>query len=253
MPANVGPVSLFIPCLVDTVYPEIGLAVGRLLRHLGFEVRYDARQTCCGQPAFNAGQWAEARRVASGWLDVFAGAGAVVCPSGSCTAMVRKFYATLFADDAPRRTQAEMAARNLYEFAEFLTRTGTVDRLSGTWKARVGFHNSCHNLRELRLHREHQRLLARVAGADVVEVAGEPVCCGFGGLFSAKFEPIAASMGKSRLDAFVALGVDLLVVNDPGCLMHLRQEARARQLPLPILHTAEFVAQSMGLLPQAPG
>ena len=237
-------ISLFIPCLVDQVYPEMGLAMVRVLERLGYDVSYDPRQLCCGQPAFNAGHRQESLTVASEFLEVFEDSETVVCPSGSCTAMVRNYYPALFRDD-PRQSRASRLGGKVWEFSEFLARQGDVGRISGSFPGRVGFHNSCHACHELHLRDEPLSLLSAITGCELVDVGGEPVCCGFGGLFSVKFDAIAASMARVRIDAYAEMGVDLLVSNDPGCIMHMRQECLARGVDLEICHVAEFLQRAM--------
>ncbi|HOE97386.1 MAG TPA: (Fe-S)-binding protein [Candidatus Sumerlaeota bacterium] len=244
-------VSVLIPCLVDQVYPEMGWAMVAVLRRLGYGVDYRRGQTCCGQPAFNAGHWGEARRVAGHCLEVFRGAERVVCPSGSCTAMLREFYAELFAGDA-REAEAAALAGRVEEFSEFLLREGAAGRLGARLPGRLGFHNSCHSRRELGQRDESRRVLEQLEGCEVVEPLGEPDCCGFGGLFSVKFAGIAGAMAQSRLARFHELGVARLAVNDPGCILHLRQEAERAGLALEIRHVAEWVAEALGVA-AAPG
>lgn len=239
-------VALFIPCLVDQVYPEMGMDMVRVLEHLGHEVSYDGRQTCCGQPAFNAGHREESLAVATTFMDVFDGSDTIVCPSGSCTAMVRNFFSVLFCDDE-RRERARALGGRVRELSEFLVSHGDVDRISGTFRGRIGFHNSCHAVRELGLHREPLSLLERISGCEIVTAGPEPVCCGFGGLFSVKFDAVAAAMAQSRIDVFVESGVDELVSNDPGCILHMRQECQARGIDLRIRHLVEFLAEAMAL------
>lgn len=248
MPDKSNDVSLFIPCLIDQVYPEMGFAMVDVLRALGFTVRYDDRQTCCGQPAFNAGHLAEARVVARHFVDVFGDAGTIVCPSGSCTAMVRNYYDELFAGEQEHGAADDLRGR-VFEFSEFLAKAGVAGKIDGHFDGRAGFHNSCHSFRELRLGQEPLDLLRRIEGCEVVLPDGDPVCCGFGGLFSVKFTSIAAAMAKSRLELFIEKNVDVLVSNDPGCIMHMRQEAKARGIDLPILHLAEFLQQAMAEQP----
>ena len=233
-------VSLFIPCLVDQVYPEIGLAMANVLHRLGVHVEYDARQTCCGQPAFNAGYRAEALQVANHFLSVFRAQGTVVAPSGSCVAMVRKFYPILFKNH-PRADEAAELGPRVFEFSEFIVRRMGLTRLGATFPRSVGFHNSCHSYRELHLRAEPLALLREVQGLQLVELEGEPVCCGFGGLFSVKFMPIASTMAQSRLQAFEKAGAEAIVSNDPGCLMQMRKEAHARGSAMQILHLAEVL------------
>jgi len=237
-------VSLFIPCLVDQVYPEMGLAMARVLKKLGFSVHYDSRQTCCGQPAFNAGYRDEARQVASHFLDVFHEAGTVVSPSGSCTGMVRNYFPVLFPAD-PEAARARALGRSVFEFSEFLQNTGAIERIDGHFDGRVGFHNSCHSLRELGVQEQPFAVLQRISGIEWAQPQEEPVCCGFGGLFSFKFPSIAEGMAKTRLEMFVDAGAETLVSNDPRCIMHMRQEAEAKNMPTRILHLAEFLYAAM--------
>ena len=242
-------VSLFIPCLVDQVYPEMGLAMAKVLRHLGYVLRYNPAQTCCGQPAWNAGQVPEARRVAAHFLDCFRDAADwIVCPSGSCTGMVRNHYQELFAG-APRHGEAVTASRKVRELSEFLAERGDIPRLAGrlATPVRVAFHNSCHSYRELGIARQPFDILAQLAGCELCQPDGEPVCCGFGGLFYVKFPEVSTGMAKARLRQLLENGAELIVSNDPGCIMNLRQEARSQQLPVRILHLAEFLAEALKL------
>jgi L-lactate dehydrogenase complex protein LldE len=248
-------ISLFIPCLVDQVCPEVGLAMARVLERLGYEVDYDPRQTCCGQPAFNAGHREEALAVATRFVEVFGGGAndggrgrddrAIVCPSGSCAAMARSFFPALFRDH-PLRERAVALGRRVHEFSEFLARRGDIERIDGGFRGRVGFHDSCHARRELGIRSEPRAILARLEGCELVEPGGEPVCCGFGGLFSVKFDAIAAAMARGRLDRFAELGAGVLVSNDPGCVLHLRAECRERGIGLRVLHLAELLDEATG-------
>ena len=232
--------ALFIPCLVDQAYPEIGLAMAHVLRRAGVRVEYDARQTCCGQPAFNAGFRHEALQVAGHFLNVFAEAGNIIAPSGSCVAMVRNFYPMLFRHHG-REREARQIGERVFEFSEFLVQRLGLTKLGAAFPHKVGFHDSCHSYRELRLHAEPLSLLREVQGLELVVPSGEPVCCGFGGLFSVKFAPIAAAMTNNRLEAFAQAGAEVVVSNDPGCIMQMRKEARSCNSPMRILHLAEVL------------
>lgn len=251
LPVNLPTVSLFIPCLVDQVYPEIGLAMANVLRRLGVKLKYDAAQTCCGQPAFNAGYRDEARRVAEHCLKIFRAAECIVAPSGSCVAMIRNFYPHLFAGHA-KQEEAAAIGKRVFEFSEFLVKQLGVQDVNATFARKAGFHNSCHSFRELRLQEEPLALLRHVRGLELIVPPGEPVCCGFGGLFSIKFEAISSAMTRSRLETFEQLGVQTIISNDPGCVMQMRQEAKARGRALEVLHIAEVLSRnpdgSSGLL-----
>ncbi len=240
-----GSVRLFVPCLVDQVYPEIGIATVQVLRHLGFRVVYDPRQICCGQPAYNSGCTSAAARVALGLLDVFQDDLPIVCPSGSCAAMLRKFLPNLF-PDAAERDAATRIAGHVVTLAEFLSRSGCMDAISGTYPGRIGFHNSCHSCRELGLGDETAMLLRRVAGDRFVVPDADPECCGFGGLFSARFSDIAETMATTRIATFATANLDVVVSNDPGCIMHMRQVAARANASIAFVHTAECLAAALG-------
>lgn len=234
-------VSLFIPCLVDQIYPEIGMAMANVLRRLGVKIKYDEAQTCCGQPAFNSGYRDEALSVAAHFLEVFREAEVIVAPSGSCVAMIRNFYPHLFAGH-PKLEAAQALGKRVFEFSEFLVnQLGFVD-VNATFNRKAGFHNSCHSYRELRISEEPLKLLRHVRGLELIVPPGEPVCCGFGGTFSIKFPAISQTMTRSRLETFEQLGVDTVISNDPGCVMQMRQEAKARGSKLEVMHLAVVLA-----------
>lgn len=239
-------VTLFIPCLVDQVYPEMGLDMVKILKKFGYTAEYLPEQTCCGQPAFNAGYRDEARKVAANFIRVFKEADIIVAPSGSCTAMVRKYYPDLF-KDTDLEDDAKRLSSKVFEFSEFLDRENLINKISGSFSSAVGFHNSCHSYREIGIAEAPEKILNQISNMIFVKNNAEPVCCGFGGLFSFKFDTISAAMAKTRLQLFIDLDVQTLVVNDPGCIMHMRQEAIDRKLDINILHLTEFLAQAMDI------
>jgi L-lactate dehydrogenase complex protein LldE len=239
-------VTLFIPCLVDQVYPEMGLAMDKILKKFGYQTEYFPEQTCCGQPAFNAGYHDEARKVAANFIHVFKNAQIIVAPSGSCTVMVRKYYPELFKGTELQKDAIQLS-KNVLEFSEFLDRDNLIEQISGSFSGTVGFHNSCHSYREAGIEQSPQKIMNRISDMIYIKQKGEPVCCGFGGLFSFKFDTISAAMAKSRLQSFLDLDVQTLVVNDPGCIMHMRQEAIDRRMNIKILHLTEFLVQAMDL------
>ena len=238
MPSD-QPLSLFIPCLIDQVYPEMGFSMVRVLHRLGCEVRYRDEQTCCGQPAFNAGHQREAKTVARHFIAVFQDDEKLVCPSGSCTAMVRNFYPGLLGDAGRKQAGA------VFEFSEYLARADLIGKIKGSFPAKIAFHNSCHSYRELGIAEVPMQIIAQVDGVELCQPAGEPVCCGFGGVFSVKFSAIAGAMADTRLQMFLDAGAEVVVSNDPGCIMHLRQECTDRGLSMRILHLAEFLDEAM--------
>lgn len=239
-------ISLFIPCIVDQVYPEIGIDMAKILNHLGYKIEYNSQQTCCGQPAFNAGHRDEAQKVATKFIEVFSPADIIVSPSGSCTAMVKNYYPTLFSNNSLEEKAADLGNK-IFEFSQFLAHEDQIKNISGAFSGKVGFHNSCHSYRELGIDRIPWHILQKIKGIDIISPPGEPVCCGFGGLFSFKFDEIASTMAKTRIEMFTSLNVETIVTNDPGCLMHMRQEALDHKVDINLLHLTEFLVQAIKL------
>jgi L-lactate dehydrogenase complex protein LldE len=227
-------VALFIPCFVDQVCPQVGVDMVRVLRRIGCEVSFPEEQTCCGQPAFNTGYWDDARAVAQRFLKVFEKAEVVVGPSGSCVAMVRKFYPELLKDPA--------GLSRFYEFSEFLTNVAKLDDVGATFPHRVTFHDSCHAFRELGVNQGPRNLLKHVRGLNLVEMNHAEDCCGFGGTFSVKFGMISAAMGDTKSENAVATGAEFVTSVDPSCLMHLDGVLRKKQSPLRTTHLASILA-----------
>ncbi|AMA75376.1 Fe-S oxidoreductase [Thermus parvatiensis] len=208
-------VALFITCLADQFYAEAGVAAVKLLRALGVEVDFPQGQTCCGQPAFNAGYWDEARPLAKRTLEVFEEAEYVVLPSGSCTSMVKNHYPELL----PGNREALAMAEKTYELSQFLVRVLGVEKLGEGLKGRkVAYHHGCHALRELGV-REEPLLLLQNAGAEVLPWEAGEECCGFGGLFSVKLPEVSLAMADRKLATLPK--AEVLTSTDAGCLLHL--------------------------------
>lgn len=235
-------VALFIPCFVDQLHPQVGVDAVRVLRRLGYEVDFPAQQTCCGQPAFNTGYWDEARPLAERFVRVFGDAECVVCPSGSCTTMVRNFYPELLAGH-PLRDQAEGLGKRVFEFSEFLVRVAKKPDVGAAFPHKVTFHDACHALRELHLKDEPRQLLRHVRGLELVEMPHSEECCGFGGGFSVKFDMISASMGESKVINIEASGAEVVTSVDQSCLMHIEGMLRRNQARARTLHLASILAQ----------
>ena len=237
-------VSLFVTCLVDSFWPEVGVSAVQVLRRAGCDVSFEPRQTCCGQPAFNTGYQDEARRVAGAMVDVFAedDAEAIVVPSGSCAAMV-KHAPGLFAEDDPRRAKAESVAARTYELSAFLVDVLDVTDVGARLDARLVWHDGCHGLRDLGISRQPRALLEKVAGAELVEAAGEPTCCGFGGTFSIKQPEVSIAMLDTRLETLTQTAPDVIVSGDVSCLMQIDGRIRKTAPDGPrVLHLAQVLA-----------
>ncbi len=253
-PPRPSRVALFVTCLGDVVYPEVGEATVHLLNRLGIAVDFPLGQTCCAQPAFNAGFHHQARQVAQRNLDLFADYDAIVVPSGSCTAMLRIFYPELFANDPVRSEQAERLAARTYELAEFLVRVLGVEEVGATFHGTVTYHPSCHLARELGVKEEPQRLLAGVTGIATVPMDTAEQCCGFGGTFAVKYPEISDAMLHKKIASAQRTGATTLVSCDAGCLLHIAGRLRRQGVDLRIMHLAELLnaGQTNKEAPRAP-
>jgi L-lactate dehydrogenase complex protein LldE len=237
-------VALFVTCLADQLFPEVAAAAVRLLRRLGVEVTVPDGQTCCGQPAYNAGYQQQAREIAAHHLAVFAQADYVVLPSGSCTAMITCHYPELF-EEPMQRSEAERLAARSYELCTFITQVlGVVDVGADLSGLRVTYHDNCHALRGVGIS-EAPRKLLRAAGAELIEAVGYDVCCGFGGLFSVKLPDVSVAMARTKLAGIAATGATVLTSTDAGCLMQLQGALRRQGGSVRVQHVAEVLWQGV--------
>ena len=233
-------VSLFIPCLIDQFFPEVGVSTARLLQKLGLEVTYPKDQTCCGQPAFNAGYHSEATKLAERFVKILSGAEYIVTPSGSCGSMIRVFYPTLPIREELRASVAEVKAKT-YELSEFIVNVLGMRDVGAAFKGRVTYHDSCHLLRELKVKDPPRLLIQNVKGIDFVELEESESCCGFGGSFSVKFPEISTAMVQEKVKSIQKTGAQYVVANDTGCLMQIGGFLQRNHLPVKTLHLAEFL------------
>ena len=239
-------IDLFIPCFVDQMSPQVGLAVATVLERLGHTCSFRDAQTCCGQPSFNAGYWNEAREVAVRAVGIFADAEAVVGPSGSCVAMMRVFYPQLL-EGTPHETAALDLAAKTFEFGEFLVKKLGVTDVGARFPHRVTYHDGCHGLRELGVRDEPRQLLEAVKDLELVECDEPESCCGFGGLFSVKFPMISTAMAEVKGGSLARTDCDYIVSSDPSCQLQLdgwlsRQAATSGGRRVRTVHLAEVLA-----------
>ncbi len=236
-------IRLFISCLVDNFFPEVGEAMLRVLTGMGLEVEFPKNQTCCGQPAFNSGYREEAGKVACHFLDVFnAGDSPIVCPSGSCVSMVKNYYTELFRDDPEKLSWAEKISSGIYEFSEFIYSRKEDLNLDSAYRGRVTFHDSCHALRELGISSQPREIIRSLDGVELIEMNMSDACCGFGGTFSIKYPEVSKSMLEEKTDSIMNSGAGAVVSTDMGCLMNIRGLASKKNLPVKIFHLAELLA-----------
>lgn len=237
-------VQLFVTCIVDTLYPEVGEAVVHVLQRAGAEVAFPAGQTCCGQPAFNAGMRGEARQMAIHTIKTFEPTqGVVVVPSGSCAAMIRHGYLELFEGDEQWLPRAKALAERTYELSEYLVDRLKVTDLKASVPARITYHSSCHLLRELGVDHQPMELLANVRNAEFVELPGTQECCGFGGVFSVEHPEVSSAMLDRKIANIEKTGASLVVSCDAGCITNINGGLRRNGKSARAVHIAEILDQ----------
>jgi L-lactate dehydrogenase complex protein LldE len=246
-------VGLFIPCYIDQFYPQVGMATVELLEKHGLAVEFPEEQTCCGQPMANAGLHGDARPLAERFLRILEPYDYIVSPSGSCVAMARHHYEEVLGPS----DQLERVAHKTYELCEFLTDVLKIEQFTGSFPYRVGLHQSCHGLRELRSASGSERvgpafnkprqLLASLDGIELTELSRPDECCGFGGLFAVTEEAVSCMMGLDRIADHERAGTEVLTSTDMSCLMHLDGLIRRQQKLMRVMHIAEVLAQACGI------
>ncbi|MCU0322393.1 MAG: (Fe-S)-binding protein [Chitinophagaceae bacterium] len=234
-------VQIFIPCFIDQLYPNVAFSMVKVLEKVGCTVLYNSNQTCCGQPAFNAGFWGEAKDVCKKFLQDFGTADYVVAPSASCVGFVRNYYKKLFENSTEEQQVNDLAART-FEFSEFMIKVLKVDDVGAVFNEKATYHDSCAALRECRIKQEPRSLLKKVKGLELVEMVDNETCCGFGGTFAVKFEPISIAMGDQKINNAVAAEATYLISTDMSCLMHIDGCIKHQHKNLKVIHLADVLA-----------
>jgi L-lactate dehydrogenase complex protein LldE len=235
-------VALFVTCLVDLFRPTIGFAAVKLLEQAGCTVEVPRAQTCCGQPAYNSGDRADAKLIALQLLDTLAGYDHVVAPSGSCAGMIRQHYPELFADDTVVLPRAEELAGRTWELTSFLVDVCGMRGVTANWHREVSYHDACSGLRELGVKAQPRQLLASVAGLELTELPGAEVCCGFGGTFCIKYPEISDKMVTDKEADIVATGAEAVLAGDLGCLLNMAGKLYRQGRRIEVRHVAEVLA-----------
>lgn len=234
-------VQLFVPCFIDQLFPETAFHMVKVLEKACCDVVYPAGQTCCGQPAFNAGFREEAKSVAAKFIRDFEGVDYIVAPSASCVGFVRNYYGELFADSSQHNEVKDLGNR-IFEFSEFLTGILKIENFGAALEAKATYHDSCAALRECHIKEGPRKLLAYVKGLQLVEMDDTETCCGFGGTFAAKFGAISHAMAEQKIRHAMDTGATHLISTDSSCLMHLQGVIDKKQLPLTTMHLADVLA-----------
>ena len=235
--------DLFVTCIIDQLFPEVGVSVVRVLRGMGVTVGFPEGQTCCGQAVYNSGFTREAKELAGRTLEELRDSEYVVVPSGSCSAMMRVFYLDLFEDDPAMLARAESLSRRVYEFSEFLVKVLGVKDPGIEGYGSAVFHPGCHLLREMEVRDEPQSLLRAMPGLELRELRNAETCCGFGGSFSVKLPHISEGMLADKVASVRESGADSLVSCDMSCLMHIGGALRRQAPGVEIRHIAQVLDQ----------
>lgn len=237
--------SIFITCICDSFYPEIGESMVRVLKKHGVELDFPYGQTCCGQPAFNTGYWDDAREVARGVVDSFKNSKYVVAPSGSCIAMIKEYYPILFENDPTYSKLAKDLSKKVFEFSQFLVEVVKVKDLSCHFPHKITYHPSCHGSRMLGLTPTVNELFSKIKSLEYIELSHADSCCGFGGTFSVKMPEISQAMVDEKVDNIVNTGAEYVVGVDMGCLMNIGGRLEKRGDKVKPLHIAQLLDKGM--------
>ena len=233
--------ALFATCIVDQLYPQVGVSVVRVLRRLGVDLSFPSDQTCCGQPLYNAGFTQQARKLARRVLASFSGSQYVVVPSGSCSAMIKVFYQDLFHDDHATLQQVQQLAPRVYEFSQFLVDVLAIQDVEAGHTGSATYHPSCHLLRELEVRDQPTKLLKSISGLELKDLPQAEVCCGFGGTFTIKYPHISEEMLADKINSVHASGAETLVSCDMGCLMHIEGGLSRNGSSVRVRHLAQML------------
>jgi L-lactate dehydrogenase complex protein LldE len=234
-------VQIFVPCFVDQLYPDTAFNMVSVLEQAGCTVDYNGNQTCCGQPAFNAGFQDEAKDVCSKFTRDFSGSDYIVAPSASCVGFVRNYYSKIF-DNSSLHNEVKDLGSRIFEFSEFMVNVLKVEELGATLKGKATYHDSCAGLRECKIKKEPRALLSKVAGLELVEMSDVETCCGFGGTFAVKFEAISTAMADQKVQHALDTGAEYIISTDLSCLMHLDGYIRRKGIKLKTMHLADVLA-----------
>lgn len=234
-------VQIFVPCFIDQLYPTVAFNMVKVLEKAGCKISYNPNQTCCGQPAFNAGFHRESKEVCSKFLTDFESAAFIVAPSASCVGFVKNYYHQIF-ENSPQKALAEKTSTKIHEFSHFLVNILKQDDFGAKFEGKATYHDSCAALRECNIKTEPRLLLSKVSGLELVEMNEVETCCGFGGTFAVKFEPISIAMGDQKITHATATGANFIIGTDMSCLMHLDGCIKHDSNKIKVMHLADILA-----------
>lgn len=234
-------VEVFIPCFIDQLFPQTAFNTIKVLEKAGCKVIYNPEQTCCGQPAYNAGFWDEAKKTGGKFLNDFSEENYIVSPSASCTGMVKHGFNDLFTNTITHN-RCRSIQRNIYELSDFLVNVLRKDYFGAELEGRAVYHDSCSGLRDCHIKEEPRQLLNNVEGLELVEMRDTDMCCGFGGTFAVKFESISSAMTEQKVNNALEMEADYIISTDSSCLLQIQAYIDKKQIPLKTLHLADVLA-----------
>lgn len=234
-------VQLFIPCFIDQLYPQVAFNTVKILEKAGCTVKYNTQQTCCGQPAFNAGFWGESKDVCTKFVQDFDGADYIVSPSASCAGFVRNNYGKLFENNA-FQSPAKKVSSQIFELSEFLVKILGITDLGASFNGKATYHDSCAGLRECNIKVEPRVLLNQVNGLELIEMNDNETCCGFGGSFAVKYDTISVAMADQKIENAIATEAEYIISTDMSCLMHIDGRINYNGQKIQVIHLADVLA-----------
>lgn len=237
-------VDIFIPCFIDQFFPDTGLNMVKILEKVGCGVNYNPEQTCCGQPAFNAGYRNDCKEIGEKFIREFQNDRYIVTPSASCVGMIKNYYPDMF-HNSVLHNEYKQVQKNIYEFSDFMVNVLKITDLGATLRGVATYHDSCAALRECNIRKEPRILLEKVRGLELREMKDSDVCCGFGGNFAVKFEPISVGMGEQKLENVTEAGAEYLISTDTSCLMHLGGYAKKNGKNIKMMHLCDVLASGI--------
>jgi len=238
-------IELFVPCFMDQLSPATAWNVVKVLQKAGCSVSVNTEQTCCGQPAFNAGFWDDAKEVGNKFLKGFAEDSVIVTPSASCTGMVKNYYNDLFTNTT-LHNRCRAIQGNIYELSDFLVNILQFDYFGAELDGKAVYHDSCAALRECHIKKEPRQLLNKVIGLELLDLKDGETCCGFGGTFAVKFDGISTAMAQQKVENALDAGAEFIISTDYSCLLHLQGYIDKNSLPIKTLHLADVLAHGWG-------
>jgi L-lactate dehydrogenase complex protein LldE len=234
-------VQFFIPCFVNQFYPGVGINMHRIFQKIGVEVVYNPQQACCGQMAFNSGDWPEARKLALKFMNDFQTDTPIVSPSASCSSYLKNYFHKLFEPGTAAHERYQTLTPNIYELSDFLVNQLQITNLGATFPYKVTFHDSCSALREYRLKDEARMLLSKVKGLELIEMNERDECCGFGGTFAVKHKHISQAMVQQKTDRALETGAEYITSTETSCLLNIEGYIKKQQLPIKAVHFSEIL------------